>query len=197
VTSRGTARDEALFSLPLDEVLARTAARTSYPGGGAVAAWCCASAAALVEMVATYAGDPGLRALDEVRSYGSELRRLADDDADGFAPLLAAWRRPADDPGRRAAIRSAAARACDVPLRTCEVGLRIAEHAARLVREGKPDLVGDAATAAYVAHAGVRSAARLVRINARLAGDRTLDDRAAALTAQADDAVADLDSTPR
>jgi len=197
VTSRETTSDEALFSLPLDEVLARTAARTSYPGGGAVAAWSCASAAALVQMVARYAGEPGLGALDEVLPYGSELRRLADDDADGFAPLLAAWGRPADDPGRRDAIRSAAARACDVPLRICEMGLRIAEHAARLAREGKPDLVGDAATAAYVAHAGVRSAARLVRINARLAGDDTLADRAASLTGLAERAVADLDSTPR
>ncbi len=65
--------------------------------------------------------------------------------------------------------------AADVPLAVAEAGAEVAEVAARLAREGNPNLRGDAVAAALLAEAGTRAAAALVRINTA-AGDIS-DDR--------------------
>ena len=65
--------------------------------------------------------------------------------------------------------------ASDVPLAIAEVGAMVAEIAARLAREGNPNLKGDAVAAALLAEAGARAAAVLVDINtsaAEISDDR-------------------------
>lgn len=162
---------EKLLSLTYDELLRRTSARTPDAGAGAVSALTCASAAALTVMVARFAGPLAEPILDELEAMMAELAELADLDGEGFGELLAAWRLPAEDPLRGSRVAGGAVRACEVPLRVCELGSRVVDHAARLVINGKPDLRGDALTAAYLGDACVRSAACLVRFNAtNLAG---------------------------
>jgi formiminotetrahydrofolate cyclodeaminase len=56
-----------------------------------------------------------------------------------------------------------------VPLRIAGVGAELAALAAQTARRSSPHLVGDAITAALLAEAACRGAARLVEIN--LAGD--------------------------
>ncbi len=171
----------ALFTLPFDEILRRTAERTAYPGGGAASAMACSSAASLVAMAGRFTGEVADVAVMEAEAAIEELRGLADADAAAFGELLAAWRLPGDQPDRRDRVAAAARGACDVPLRICQLGAAIAQHGLRLATEGKRDLRGDAFTGALLAHAAVQAAARLVEINAAQADDRCPADEALAL----------------
>ncbi|HEV8045740.1 MAG TPA: cyclodeaminase/cyclohydrolase family protein, partial [Rubrobacter sp.] len=92
---------------------------------------------------------------------------LAQEDATAYGHVLAAYRTPDDGAPevRRERIRTALSGAADVPLAIAEAGAEVAEVAARLAREGNPNLRGDAAVAALLAEAGVRAAAVLVEIN--------------------------------
>jgi formiminotetrahydrofolate cyclodeaminase len=105
--------------------------------------------------------------------WADRLRRrvapLAQGDATAYGHVLAAYRSQDDaTPGiRRERIRTALSGAADVPLAIAEAGAEVAEIAARLAREGNPNLRGDAVAAALVAEAGVRAAAVLVKINTK------------------------------
>ncbi|MGH2963523.1 MAG: cyclodeaminase/cyclohydrolase family protein, partial [Solirubrobacterales bacterium] len=72
--------------MSLEETLDRLAEATPAPGAGATAAWCCAMAAALVEMVSgvVIARGEGRPELESRRRRAAELRavalRLADED---------------------------------------------------------------------------------------------------------------------
>ena len=182
--------DRHLFELPFDEILRRTAARTSYPGGGAASAMACASAASLVAMAGRFTGEPAADAVARAEAAIGELAELAQADADAFGELLVAWRIPREEPGRQDRVAAAALRACEVPLRICRIGADLAGLAGRLAREGKPDLRGDAYTAGQLAQAGVRGAAQLVEINARQAPHPGVADEARLLVQRASDLTA-------
>ncbi len=173
----------ALFTLPFDEILRRTAERTAYPGGGAASAMACSSAASLVAMAGRFTGEVAGAAVEEAEAAIEELRGLADADAAAFGELLAAWRLPADQPDRRDRVTAAARGACEVPLRVCQLGAAIAQHGLWLAAEGKRDLRGDAFTGVLLAHAAVQAAAPLVEINAAPADARGPADEAMALVA--------------
>ena len=182
--------DHPLFELPLAEILRRTAARTSYPGGGAASALACASAASLIAMAGRFTGDAAVEAVGLAEAAIDELADLAQADAEAFRELLAAWRIPREEPGRQERVAAAALRACDVPLQICRIGADLAGLAGWLAREGKPDLRGDAYTAGQLAQAGVRGAAQLVEINARQAPDPGVADEARRLVDRATDLAA-------
>jgi formiminotetrahydrofolate cyclodeaminase len=62
-------------------------------------------------------------------------------------------------------------RATEVPLEVGDIAAEVAGMAARVVRDGNPNLRGDAATGILLAEAGTRSTALLVQLNvAELAG---------------------------
>jgi methenyltetrahydrofolate cyclohydrolase len=103
---------------------------------------------------------------------------LAQEDAEAYGRVLAAYRAPESrgPEASRECVRTALAGAADVPLKIAEAGAEVAEVAARLAREGNPNLRGDALAAALLAEAGTRSAAALVRINTaagNVSGDRS------------------------
>jgi formiminotetrahydrofolate cyclodeaminase len=170
--------DQGLFALPFDEVLRRTAARSSFPGGGAACAMACALAASLVAMAGRFTGDAAAHVVGRAEAVVDELAVLAQEDAEAFGELLATWRLPREDPGRSDRVAAAALRACEVPLGICRIGADLAGSAAWLATAGKPDLHGDAFTAGQLAQAGVRGAAQLVQINARQAADPRVADEA-------------------
>jgi formiminotetrahydrofolate cyclodeaminase len=144
----------------------------------------CAAAAALVIMCARFAGDTGITILAEVEPWPDELAAQADADSEGFGALLAAWRMPADDPGRPDAIERGEESACTVPLRVCELGQRLTEHARALAEHGKPDLEGDALTGLHLAAASVESATQLIRLNTARRAESRIRQRAEALRDQ-------------
>lgn len=151
--------------------LEAVAARTSAPGGGAVAAVVTAIAAALVEMAAQFsskhwddAGDAAARA----RELRESAAPLAQADADAYEAVIAARGGAGYD--------EALSRAADIPLAMAEAAAGVAELAAEVAVRGNPNLRGDAVTAALLAEASARAAANLVEINlAERDGDRRID----------------------
>jgi methenyltetrahydrofolate cyclohydrolase len=139
------------------------AARSPAPGGGAGAAVGCALGAALTEMAGRFAG------LDDAVVRAAALRAralaLAEEDLSAYAPVLEALRRPADDPGRREALRGASSAAAEVPLAIAEAAASVAALAREVAAAGRPALRGDALAGADLAAGAARAAGRLVEIN--------------------------------
>jgi formiminotetrahydrofolate cyclodeaminase len=171
------------IAVTLEGFLAAVADRTPAPGGGAAAGAGCALGAALAEMAARFAG------LDDAAARAATLRReglaLADADGSAYAPVLAALRLPADDPGRAEALRTAQSAAADVPLAIAEAAASVAVLARDVAAAGKPGLRGDALAGADLAAGAARAAARLVEINLAGAPDDPRVARARAAVALA------------
>ncbi|HUF31275.1 MAG TPA: glutamate formimidoyltransferase [Gemmatimonadaceae bacterium] len=163
---------ETAANQDLETLLDRVAAPTSAPGGGAVAAYAGALAAALVAMVAGVASRRGLGgesalepALTRLRALAQELLRLADDDAEAYARYA---RARTSQSGVQAALLEAAR----VPVRIARAARIAAREAAELARTGLPAAAADAATAALLAHAVCASMALTVRVNVAGLADR-------------------------
>jgi len=163
---------DAFGTYRVDDFLAAVAAREPAPGGGAVAAVTVAAAAGLVAMAARFAADPAETEAISAEADGlrGDVTALADADTDAYGAVLAAFRTPRDDPGRRDAIRRALERAAEVPLRVAEAGARVARLAAEAADGGNPNLAGDVRAAVVLAEAAATAAAELVRLNVELGG---------------------------
>jgi formiminotetrahydrofolate cyclodeaminase len=176
---------------PVEELLADLAARTSAPGGGSAVALAVAFAAALVEMAARFSDDAA-----DVAARAAALRAraapLVQEDAEAYAAVLAAMRQPAEhgEQVTREAVGRALEGAAAVPLEVTMLAADVAALAARLAESGNPNLRGDAACAAALAHGAARGAALLVALNlaARPGDERVV--RARALASAAEEAAA-------
>ncbi len=153
----------------LSEVLRRIEARTPAPASGSAAAIVCATAAALVGMVAAYQRKPP--AIPDAGERASGLRAtaltLAQLDLASYEPVLAAARLPGSDPDRGLALATALAAAAGVPLQIAAVAAETAELAAALAAGAGSHALGDAATAATLAEAACSAAVLLVEVNLR------------------------------
>lgn len=154
------------------ELLDRIAAREPAPGGGSAAAWAAATAGALVQMAAAFGlsrADADRDRLSAVADRAAELRarelELAEQDERSYAPVLEAVRMEASDPARDARLAAALSAAAEVPLAVAAGAAELAELAGTMVRDGSPQLVGDATAAALLAEAATRAAVRLVELN--------------------------------
>ena len=131
--------------------------------------------------------------VDEADRIRRRAADLAGEDGDAYRAVIAAASEAARHSTGRDGddqVRSALERASAVPLEITAAGARTASLAARLAIEGNPRLRGDAATAALIAEAAVRSATELVRINvAQGDGSRALVTRAERNLAEAADAL--------
>lgn len=181
------------LDVPLGDFLDAVASREPAPGGGSSAAVSVAMAAGLVAMAARLS--PDLTESGRLVADAEHLRRrsaeLADADAEAYGKVLATMSATRDsEPAEREERRRAAFESATlVPLELAELGADTARLAAVLVASGNPNLRGDAATAAYVAEGGVRSAAALVRINVASGGcDPALLTRAVRCVAAAEEA---------
>jgi formiminotetrahydrofolate cyclodeaminase len=138
------------------------------PAGGSAAAVTVALAAGLTSMVSRILErEAGARTFERTDDLMRAALAQADRDAAAYGEVLAARRKHPRRPGTAEIgeeVSRALSRAADVPLRTAEIGAEVAEIAARLRSTTSP-LRGDAATAALLAAAGTRAAARLVEIN--------------------------------
>ncbi len=151
------------------------ASREPAPGGGASAAVTVALAAALSSMSARFSTGHLVEApalTERAEQLRSEVMPLARADAAAYGHVLESYRgqREGDKEGQRRKIREALSEAASVPLAVAEIGAELVGIAVRLVREGNPNLRGDAVVAALLAEAGVRAAAKLVEINVAAGG---------------------------
>jgi formiminotetrahydrofolate cyclodeaminase len=162
---------EQLLDHSLAEVLDGVAAATPAPGGGSSAAIACAVAAGLVQMVAGITlerggEDAGMRAVhDRAARLRDEAAELGEQELRAYAPVLAAMRRPPEDPERPAALDAALSEAADSPLAIARTAAAVAELGVEAVQRGRPHLRGDAITGVLLAEAAVAAASRLAVIN--------------------------------
>lgn len=159
---------DGYLALPLGRFLDAVAATEPTPGGGAVAAVTVGLAGGLVAMAAGFSASQ----LDDAAAFvasadvlRARVAPLAEQDAAAYADVLAAYALPKDRPGREQAVHRALSRAADVPLEVAEAGAEVARLAARVERDGNPNLRGDTVTARLLAAAAVRAAVALVQAN--------------------------------
>ena len=160
------------------------AAQQPTPGGGGAAALTGSQAAALVSMVIQFTvGKKKYAAVEEEMktflvesdALRTELLALADSDVAAFDAVAATYGMPkesdADKAARSAAMQLALKGAARVPMTVAEKCLRIMELAIPVGSKGNVNVVSDAASALYLAHAALLCAIANVNINLKSIND--------------------------
>ncbi|MEA2228985.1 MAG: hypothetical protein QOF04_2615 [Solirubrobacteraceae bacterium] len=184
----------------LAALVGRVASIDPAPGAGPSAAWTCALAAALVEMVSAVAlrkepvdAAAAERRRDRAASLRAQALELADRDVAAYTAVLAVLRRR-DEPGHGTRLRAALSDAADPPLAIVEIAAEVTRLAADAAAEARGGVRGEAMTAAILAEAAVRAGIPLVDLN--LAGARE-DPRRRRVRELAQAAGADLERAVR
>jgi len=175
-----------------ESFLAAVASSDPVPGGGSVAAYAGALAAALTRMVAGLTlGKKKYAAVEAeigVIASGAEalmakLEGLVATDAAVYAEVSAAYKMPkgteAEIDARKHAITTALLAAAEVPLETARACAGVADLAADVAAKGNTNAITDAGVAALLAEAGCKAAAYNVRINVASLDDRSRGDHIA------------------
>jgi len=196
--------DTNTSSLSLDEFLEKLASSAPTPGGGSASALAGSLAAALVAMVGRITlgkKDEKYRAIapemEELTQRADELRAellaLADQDAEAFERVMAAYRLPKSTEEERAerqrVLQEALKGATEAPYQIAEACSKVLELARRAAEKGVSTAISDAGTAAYLAEAALHSALLNVDINLKYIKDedycRMFRKKRAELAAQA------------
>lgn len=158
------------------------ASENPVPGGGGAAALTAALGSALGSMVgALTLGKKSYASVEkEIREAMTALEQLrlrlldtVQADAEGFAPLAAAYRLPGDMPDRDAILENATLRACEAPLTMMELCCQALEQMTVMAEKGSRMAVSDAGCGAALLKAGLDAAALNVYINTGNLADRT------------------------
>jgi formiminotetrahydrofolate cyclodeaminase len=162
---------EVMAESSLSELLARLAGTAPAPGAGSAAAWTCALAAALLEMVLATevrrepCDAPGAR---RRRDHAADLRAralvLADTDVAAYRAVLDV-RREGDLPGHAARLQDALSAASDPPLAIPEAAAEVARLAADGARRLRGGIRGEAIAAAALAEGAASACVALVELN--------------------------------
>lgn len=174
-----------LMKLSCEKFLEKLASKEPVPGGGGAAALGGAISAALASMVAnlTLGKEKFLAVESEMLRLAAaseylrqELLQLAQEDASVFEAFMNCYKMPkatdAEKALRQAKIQEAAKMAAEIPLKIGEKSLAVLLLAAEAAELGNPAVITDAAVAALMARAAVRSAVYNVKINLNLINDR-------------------------
>jgi formiminotetrahydrofolate cyclodeaminase len=166
--------------LPLRELLDRVAATAPAPGAGSAAAWTCALAAALLEMVLAteLRREPGdapaaRRRRDRAAALRARALTLADTDVSAYRAVLDV-RRERDLPGHAARLADALSAAADPPLAIAEAAAEVTRLAADAGLRARGGVRGEAMAAAVVGEAAAATCVALVELNL---GGRPDDER--------------------
>jgi methenyltetrahydrofolate cyclohydrolase len=172
-----------MFDARMSDWLGQLADRTPAPGGGAVAALCAASSAALLEMVANYTtgGKWADReeAMKAVIAEVAELRfragKLAEADAEAFGAVGAAYGLPKATPdekaARSAAIQQATLGAAEPPVQVGRLATRLVALADEMVDPANPNVLSDVGVAAATARAALSGSITNITVNAAFLKD--------------------------
>lgn len=170
-----------LAAARIDDWLERLSAPVPEPGGGAAAGVVIATGAALVSMAAGYA-QPGAErdaVLDAAARARREALAAAEHDGRMSAALVAAFRRPADDPERASAVQETTVRAARSSDALVSVAASLEEALDWLERRGEPRLAPDVAVAARMLVCGILSTAVNIRCDTTAAVGAGIDEATA------------------
>ncbi|NEU12008.1 cyclodeaminase/cyclohydrolase family protein [Methylobacterium sp. BTF04] len=159
------------------------------PGGGGAAAIHGAMGAALLSMVCNltigkkkYVAVEGelKDILAQSEALRAELTGMIADDVAAFDAVMAAYGLPKGTDDEKAAraetIQEALKVATDVPLDCCRACRKVIDLAEPVAEKGNLNVISDAGVAVLSAHAGLRSAALNVYVNAKGLDDRAFAD---------------------
>jgi len=162
------------------------ASNAPTPGGGGAAALVGAVGTALGNMVGSltvgkkcYAdAETEIRAcMTRCDALQAELLQQIEADAEGFAPLAAAYGIPKDDPDRARILEEATLAACEVPVRIMELCCDAIDAAETFASKGSRIAVSDAGCAAVCLKAALQAASLNVFINTKSLQDRETAER--------------------
>lgn len=167
-----------LKGLSVEAFINETGSSSPAPGGGSIAALNAASAAALVEMVASLTiGKEKYAAVEAdmkaVQAKASELKtkfvNFIDEDSNAFNKIMAAFKLPKGTDEEKAvrseAIQTATKEAALVPFHVGEVANELFALAEEVITKGNQNAVTDGAVAAMNARVAVKGAFLNVKIN--------------------------------
>lgn len=189
----------------IDNYLQRLAARQPTPGGGAAGALHAAQGAALIAMVARYSTGPKYaddaedveRIIAAADGLIPAAVRIADDDEEAFAAVIAAYGLPGGSGDERAtrsrAVQAALARAAEPPRALIEAGEQVIALGHELAYIGNANVISDVAAAAEAARAAVATARITLDINIKAIKDTSLQDALHADVLRADRAIESAD----
>jgi formiminotetrahydrofolate cyclodeaminase len=172
-----------MFDARMSDWLGQLADRTPTPGGGAVAALCAASSAALLEMVANYTTggkwadrEEAMKAVvAEVAELRSRAGKLAEADAEAFGAVGAAYGLPKatleEKAARTAAIQQATLGAADPPVQVGRLATRLVMLADEMVDPANPNVLSDVGVAAATARAALSGSITNITVNAAFLKD--------------------------
>jgi len=172
-----------MFDARMSDWLGQLADRTPAPGGGAVAALCAASAAALLEMVANYTTgkkwadrEESMKAIvAEVAELRARAAELAVDDAAAFGAVGEAYGLPKatdeEKAARSAAIQQATLGAAEPPVQVGRLAVRLVAIADAMVDPANPNVLSDVGVAAATARAALSGSITNITVNAAFLTD--------------------------
>ena len=173
------ARKHRLIRMTAEGFARETASESPAPGGGSIAAYMGALAAALGTMVANLSShkrgwDDRWKEFSDIAEQGQalmqELLDLVDEDTAAFDRIMACFGMPKgteeEKAARAAAIEEATLNAASVPLKTMEAALKAFPLLLAMAEKGNPASASDAGVGALAARAACRGAELNVRINA-------------------------------
>ncbi len=156
-----------------------TASESPAPGGGSIAAYMGALAAALGTMVANLSAhkpgwDERWEEFSDIAEKGHAIQdrliALVDEDTEAFNRIMAVFAMPKNTPeekeARAAALEAATLYATEVPLRTMQTAYETFDILEAMASKGNPASVSDAGVGALAARSAVLGAHLNVRINA-------------------------------
>jgi formiminotetrahydrofolate cyclodeaminase len=167
--NRGVAAEREILTMPVAELLERTAAAEPNPGAGSTAAITAALGAGLIAMCARASSDEwpesgGVAA--QAESLRGRLTPLAEENAVAYGAALEALRAVARGAGPGdEELADALERAAEILERIAESAADVSELGAAAAERGVHELRPDAASAALLGDAAARVALRLIEAN--------------------------------
>lgn len=167
---------------PISDFLTALASKDAVPGGGGASALTAAMGAALGGMVGNLTvGKEKYRPVEadmyclmnEAAQLQEELTRLIQKDAEGFAPLAAAYAMDKEDPAYETVMEACLRSAAAPPMEILRLSCRMIELHSAFAQKGSVMAVSDAGTGAALCRAAMYGAALNVLANTRLMKDRT------------------------
>lgn len=167
----------------VDQWLDELGSSAPAPGGGAAGALSAAMAAGLVEMVGNLSvgkgqDDAALRStVERAQALRRRAAELADEDAEVFTAVMAAYKLPrgddAEKAARRSAIDTALVGAARVPLEVATVAAEVVRLCTGIAALSNPNVLSDVAVSAAAARSAVDSSVVNVEVNLASLKDAT------------------------
>lgn len=151
------------------------AAKTSTPGGGAVAAVTGAQGSALISMVCQFSTKfEGAAIMDSrAQQARASFLDLAHADVEAFDAVMAAYRLPKNEPGRDQCIQSSLLQAAEAPRAMMELANSLIDDVLTLSQRGNKNLITDTGMAAVLIETTIRSAEFNILVNLKSISDET------------------------